>query len=524
MRLQSIHLPVFKNLRDFKCEFETSNLVTVLLGGNGTGKSNLIEALVNIFRDLDLGDPPSFPYMLSYMRGDCQIVINAGQTRKETKITVDGKSVSYAKFTSAEGSAWRPSHVFGYYSGPSGRLERLFDKHQENFYKALINADPAKPDEAAPLRRLFYARPVHSQFVLLSFFCRQEERHRALLQDLLGIERLESVLFVIRQPPKWGEREPNAAMKQLGDDRFWYARGTVKGFLGKLHELALAPVRFDHSVPVGLRGHKTLEHVFLYLRDMDALTVLAADYPTTADFFKTLESTYISDLLAEVRIRVWVRKADGALTFRELSEGEQQLLTVLGLLEFTREEESLFLLDEPDTHLNPLWSFDYVKHLRKIVGDQRQSQLLMATHDPLVICGLVKEQVRVMRREDDGQITANQPDLDPQGLGVAGILTSDMFGLSSTIDSPTLEKINQRLILHARRAQWTEEERLEYSRLSTELSRLGFQYELSDPYFMRFSEAMARRYAAKMGKMTPSEQKELDAYADQLLEQLMKED
>jgi len=35
------------------------------------------------------------------------------------------------------------------------------------------------------------------------------------------------------------------------------------------------------------------------------------------------------------------------------SEGEQQLLLVLGLLKFTAEEEALFLLDEPDTHLNP---------------------------------------------------------------------------------------------------------------------------------------------------------------------------
>ena len=53
MRLHSLQLPSYKNLRDFRCEFGEGGMVTVLLGGNGTGKSNLIEALVVIFRDLD---------------------------------------------------------------------------------------------------------------------------------------------------------------------------------------------------------------------------------------------------------------------------------------------------------------------------------------------------------------------------------------------------------------------------------------------------------------------------------------
>ena len=59
----------------------------------------------------------------------------------------------------------------------------------------------------------------------------------------------------------------------------------------------------------------------------------------------------MSQLIEEVRIKIKVGNGDGTVTFRELSEGEQQLLTVLGLLRFTAEDESLILLDEPDTHL-----------------------------------------------------------------------------------------------------------------------------------------------------------------------------
>ena len=53
-------------------------------------------------------------------------------------------------------------------------------------------------------------------------------------------------------------------------------------------------------------------------------------------------------MVDEVRIRV--RKKDGSrVKFSQLSEGEQQLLTVLGLLLFTQDDELLYLLDEPDT-------------------------------------------------------------------------------------------------------------------------------------------------------------------------------
>ena len=94
------------------------------------------------------------------------------------------------------------------------------------------------------------------------------------------------------------------------------------------------------------------EVTYLFLKDQNALMQLAEHYGNNVEFFKFLESTYLSDLIKEIRIKV--RKTDGTvITFNELSEGEQQLLTVLGLLKFTKSKESIFFLDEPDTHLNP---------------------------------------------------------------------------------------------------------------------------------------------------------------------------
>ena len=111
-----------------------------------------------------------------------------------------------------------------------------------------------------------------------------------------------------------------------------------------------------------------------------------------------LESTYISELIREVRIKVKMKGTGNTLTFRELSEGEQQLLTVLGLLKFTKDNESLLLLDEPDTHLNPIWKLYYLNLLEDVVGEQDTSHIIICTHDPLVIGGLNRSQVQIFEK------------------------------------------------------------------------------------------------------------------------------
>ncbi len=513
MRLDKLTIRRFKNLRDFSIDFDEKSLTTILVGGNGTGKSNLLEALVIIFRDLDLGEPPSFAYKLAYICRERTVEIDADPERTGdiVKISVDGEKISYRRFVRAEGRPYLPNYVFGYYSGPSNRLESHFEKHQQRFYQALLRGD----DRA--LRPLFYARLVHSQFVLLSFFSEYDAGTAQFLLDYLGIEGLEAILFVMKQPP-WPSKE--------GDPRFWYARGVVRQFLNKLYSIALAPLRLSQRVNLGFRKSATLEHLYLYIADPTDLRKLADIYQGQQEFFEALESTYISELIQEVRIRVKVRNVDGTLTFRELSEGEQQLLTVLGLLRFTKEDESLFLLDEPDTHLNPAWSIEYLDLLKQVVGEQETSHVIMTTHDPLVIAGLEKAQVQIMQRDEGtGHISAMTPEQNPKGMGVAALLTSELFGLRSTLDLETLNKLDQKraLALKASKEPLTDEEEAELDRLNKELGNLDFTRSVRDPLYKPFVEAMiaSREYRQlKKPVLTPEERQKQRALAERILEEL----
>jgi predicted ATPase len=407
MRINKLTIAEFKNLRDFSIDFDESSFTTVIVGQNGAGKSNLLEALIVVFRDLDLGIRPSFKYKIDYTCRGHKVHMDADPERKKSyiDIIVDGEKISYKHFSELGREYYLPNYVFGYYSGPSNRMEKHFEKHQDRFYRDLINGDGVEK----PMRPLLYARHVHSQFALLSFFYERDTKIRDFLRNYLRIEDFDSALFVLKEPP-WKSKE--------GDSRFWYSRGVVQRLLSKLYELSLSPLRMDQDVSLEFRKRTRLEHLYLYLKDIDALRKLAGDFSSPQEFFKALESTYISKLISEVRIRVKVRNASGSLSFVELSEGEQQLLMVLGLLRFTKEDESLFLLDEPDTHLNPAWSMRYLEFLESVVGSQETSHIIMTTHDPLVIANLERSQVQIIQfDEKKGRFFAEYPENDPVKMG-----------------------------------------------------------------------------------------------------------
>ncbi len=518
MRLKHVTIRGFKNLRDFKMEFGREPLPTVLVGRNGTGKSNLLEALILIFRDLDLARPTDFGYLLEYTLGDQEVSVDWDPTRTKNSFrsSVDGKPLSRAKLSDRV-ARLLPRFVFGYYSGPTDRMGEHFQQHQEKYYRALIDTKRGATD-TSELRPLFYARMIHSQFVLLAFFMREDKKIRDFLGSHLRIEGLDSVLFVMRQPG-W-------AKKNSAKERFWRARGEVRDFLRRLYVTTLAPMQASWKVPIGFRKNTAREHLYLYLKGERELQELASSYDSEQRFFTALESTYLSEMIAEVRIRVKVRGVDGSLTHRELSEGEQQLLMVLGLLRFTREDESLFLLDEPDTHLNPAWSLEYLDLINAVVGDQPTSHVLIATHDPLVVAGLKREQVQLFKRdEESGRVVAVQPDRDPRGMGVAALLTSEIYGLRSQLDLQTLELLERKRAL-ASKEKLSAMERDELAKLTVELGGADATLAVRDPLYPLFVEAMTKATTGETresASLTPGEYEQRRELAVRIMRELVAE-
>jgi hypothetical protein len=167
----------------------------------------------------------------------------------------------------------------------------------------------------------------------------------------------------------------------------------------------------------------------------------------------------------------------------------------------------------------------YIQILADVAEPGSDSQVLMATHDPLVLAGLKRNEVVVMdRNPSTGKVEAFRPEADPQGLGVVGILRSAMFGLRTTLDLPTQAKLDRRFDLVAKGEQRSADESAELRALSDELANAGFANEFRDANYDRFAKAVGRVRFADKPILSRTEIHELDEEAHAVVSRLLAEE
>ena len=118
MRLKSVYISQYKNLKDFTLNFDGNSFINVFVGKNGTGKSNLFEALIEIFRHLYEYDKDKnecdFNYSISFMSDG-----------KETEIAwTSGKFKIDKQKRKTISKTPLPDNVLIYYSGHNDTMLR----------------------------------------------------------------------------------------------------------------------------------------------------------------------------------------------------------------------------------------------------------------------------------------------------------------------------------------------------------------------------------------------------------------
>ena len=158
----------------------------------------------------------------------------------------------------------------------------------------------------------------------------------------------------------------------------------------------------------------------------------------------------------------------------------------------------------------------------------------MTTHDPLVIGGLTKEEIRIFRTvkdlDDDGEeyqkVETFQPNFDPKGLGVAGILTSELFNLPAAMDEDTYLDLNRKRELEVlnREDKLDKAEKEELQELTTSLSRVGFEKVQRDPLYERFIQAVYENPDLKKTPLNIEERNQQNEKMATLIKQIMDEE
>lgn len=170
------------------------------------------------------------------------------------------------------------------------------------------------------------------------------------------------------------------------------------------------------------------------------LNLFSVSDPLKADLYQS-DSHYVSEtvptLASDERIMrfkfVKFRKTDVAepVMLKNLSDGEHQLLHTLGLCLLFKNTQSLFLLDEPETHFNPDWRANFVTRLHQSLDGSEDQEMLVTTHTPFLISDSRPEKVLVFNKTD-GVVSVSHPDYNTLGASINKI-TMATFGKRETI-------------------------------------------------------------------------------------------
>lgn len=483
MKLGLLRIKNYKNLRDCEIEFAQPHLLNAIIGGNGSGKSNLIEAILQILIGVYFKKSPPFDFSFQFEAQGRQVKLE-GENRRLT-VHVDGepKSLDFFAARLREGAAqvYYPELTFVYYSGECQRVRRLINRYQKHF-KLLTRAP-----EADRLKPLFVASSnEQSQVILLALFAHGHVR----LLDHLGLKEIVNVSLVLRSPPGFNP--------ELHEPKLWNTVGAVRRVVAAIDETALAEESRRHDKVV--HGEEEVAEAVAYsetrtyrfsndLQGKKSIGDLAARLSKSGDnLYLALEHLRARGIFSSVSFQLKGRERNDSFEFVQLSEGEKQLLAVIGAITLINQPDNLVLLDEPDTHLNPHWSWDYPAMLTDSFNSQQQrsSTVLMATHTPIMISGLTKEQVLLAHPPSDNKTVFTRPRRNPRGQGIANLLcSSEFFGLPSSLDKETQKLLDERLEISIKK-QLTPRDKSRLKELNQELEIITPGVSERDPKFVEF--------------------------------------
>jgi restriction system-associated AAA family ATPase len=174
------------------------------------------------------------------------------------------------------------------------------------------------------------------------------------------------------------------------------------------------------------------------------LNLYTVDEPLKADLYQS-NSHYVSETIPSLasdqrimRFKNFYFKKQGVeqpMLLKELSDGEHQLLHSLGLCLLFRNTNSLFLLDEPETHFNPDWRANFISRLRQCFpkDGEASQEMLITTHTPFLISDSTPDKVLVFKKDKSTcKVSITHPEYNTLGASINKI-TMNTFGKRETI-------------------------------------------------------------------------------------------
>ena len=174
MKLLSLYIEEYKNIKKQTFDFSDNSGYIALIGLNGSGKSNLLEAIGLIFNGLFNNKRIPFSYEIEYEH-DGKIYL-----RKPRISMIDGTKVK-------DSDMFYPSSVIACYSGEDMRLWSVaYEDYYMHYFQKAIDGEVLSP-------KLLYINKYCWDIALLSLLCSDDEDVKNFLKGTFNIDNLENV-------------------------------------------------------------------------------------------------------------------------------------------------------------------------------------------------------------------------------------------------------------------------------------------------------------------------------------------
>ena len=118
------------------------------------------------------------------------------------------------------------------------------------------------------------------------------------------------------------------------------------------------------------------------------------------DHFKLLLGLHQEGLLQDIQIALRKTDTDDILLFDELSDGEQMFLGRMALFHLMQgQEDSLILLDEPETHFNDKWKREIVAIIDEVLSDTANA-VMISTHSSIALTDVFHDEIVLFAKQD----------------------------------------------------------------------------------------------------------------------------
>lgn len=396
MRLKHVHiLGEYKNLKDFKIDFDGSSFIDVFVGKNGSGKSNFFEACLEIFKHLYQSDYSiKFNYRICYeINGELVDV----RWNDSEWLDSEGTSVNLIPTNKL------PDNVLIYYSGHNLTIKNFIAGNDQK-HKDRISRNRKNPNFSQEDARPFFRMGSDYKSLLLAVMLLQSEDLNAkrFILEKLGIRSLGKEVKFVFTRPEYAQGKEDLTFDEFNHtSKFWGAEGFFNTFLNKVwdvEKLNDTPIREEGYI---VRDDR--EEYILY-RDLESFQKKFEE-TNALELFVSLDNLVTIGMFKDISIEVELGSGK-KIEIKHFSDGQFQSIYIYTITELFKNKNCISLLDEPDSFLHPEWQYDFLKQISEISQESSESNhILMSSHSAVTLIKFIKNRVSYFDLNDHGTIT-----------------------------------------------------------------------------------------------------------------------